>query len=66
MWDWISCNLLGRHEETVSCDHASVHLRCLKCGRRSDGWHLTDPALVMKPVRQWPHAALTAAPRQHS
>jgi hypothetical protein len=42
MWDWINCHLLGRHEHAVTCDHGSIHLRCLRCGSRSNGWQV-DP-----------------------
>jgi hypothetical protein len=48
MWDWINCNLLGRHQQTVSCERGSIHLRCLRCGHRSDGWQLEEPAQVMR------------------
>jgi hypothetical protein len=66
MWDWISCNLLGRHQESVVCERASIHLRCLKCGRRSDGWQLQEPAFALKPARPWRQAVLRAAPHHHS
>jgi hypothetical protein len=42
MWDWINCHLLGRHQHAVACDHGSIHLRCLRCGYRSSGWHVDE------------------------
>ena len=37
MWNWIACYVTG-HDYTVSCEGGSVFLRCLICGRRSQGW----------------------------
>jgi hypothetical protein len=42
MWNWISCYLSGRHEFGVSCEPGAVFLRCVHCGRRSQGWALHD------------------------
>lgn len=47
MWNWISCYVTG-HDYSVSCDGGSIFLRCLVCGRRSQGWlvhraHAHDP-----------------------
>ncbi len=38
MWDWINCHLAGRHEYAVWSDSNRMFLRCLRCGRRSNGW----------------------------
>jgi hypothetical protein len=38
MWDWINCHLAGRHEYAVWSDSNRMCLRCLRCGRRSNGW----------------------------
>ncbi len=38
MWDWINCHLAGRHEYAVWSDANRMYLRCLRCGRRSNGW----------------------------
>jgi hypothetical protein len=40
MWDWISCHLCGRHEYCVCPEPGTVFLRCIHCGRRSNGWSL--------------------------
>ena len=37
MWNWISCYVTG-HDYSVSCKGGSIFLRCLICGRRSQGW----------------------------
>jgi hypothetical protein len=37
MWSWISCYVTG-HEYSICCEGDSVFLRCLACGRRSQGW----------------------------
>lgn len=42
MWNWISCYLSGKHEFGVSCEPGNVFLRCVHCGRRSQGWALYD------------------------
>jgi hypothetical protein len=38
MWDWINCHVAGRHEYAVWSDSNRMFLRCLRCGRRSNGW----------------------------
>ncbi len=40
MWDWINCHLAGRHEFVVRTTPNQVCLRCLRCGRRSNGWQV--------------------------
>jgi hypothetical protein len=37
MWSWIFCYVTG-HEYSVSCSGGSMYLRCMACGRRSQGW----------------------------
>ena len=37
MWSWIACYVNG-HDYSVYCESGSMFLRCLKCGRRSQGW----------------------------
>jgi hypothetical protein len=66
MWDWISCNLLGRHQQVVSADQASIHLLCLRCGHRSNGWQLEERASPFKTVRSWRRSMVEAMPRPHS
>jgi hypothetical protein len=37
MWNWISCYVTG-HQYAVCCDGGAMFLKCLLCGRRSQGW----------------------------
>lgn len=43
MWSWIYCYVIG-HEYSVSCDGGAMFLRCISCGRRSNGWVVKDAA----------------------
>jgi hypothetical protein len=38
MWDWINCHVAGRHEYAIWSDSNRMFLRCMRCGRRSNGW----------------------------
>ena len=42
MWSWIVCYVTG-HDYSVSCDGGAMFLRCVVCGRRSQGW-VVNPA----------------------
>ena len=48
MWNLLNCYLTGRHDFGVTCASGSVFLRCLHCGKRSNGWAVREkrPALV--------------------
>ena len=37
MWTWICCYLTG-HDYSVACVNGAMFLRCVACGRRSQGW----------------------------
>jgi len=37
MWSWIACYVNG-HDYSVSCESGAMFLRCVLCGRRSQGW----------------------------
>lgn len=41
MWSWICCYVIG-HDYSVSCDGVAMFLRCVSCGRRSQGWVVHD------------------------
>jgi len=41
MWSWIFCYVTG-HDYSVSCDGGAMFLRCMCCGRRSNGWVVHD------------------------
>jgi len=38
MWNWFNCYLSGRHDFGVTCASGSIFLRCIHCGKRSNGW----------------------------
>ena len=40
MWNWFNCYLSGRHEFGVWCEPGAIFLRCVHCGKRSQGWEL--------------------------
>ncbi len=42
MWDWLNCHVAGRHEYAVWSDSNRMFLRCLRCGRRSNGWDVAQ------------------------
>jgi hypothetical protein len=47
MWNWLNCYLSGRHDFGVTCSSGSIFLRCIHCGKRSNGWSVhNEPALV--------------------
>lgn len=53
MWNWLNCYLSGRHDFGVTCSSGSIFLRCIHCGKRSNGWAVHDEpaALVTVPAR---------------
>ena len=61
MWNWLNCYLSGRHDFGITCASGSIFLRCIHCGKRSNGWAVqNETALVpvtARPVRQAPKAA---------
>jgi hypothetical protein len=59
MWNVISCYLSRRHDYGVWCESGAIFLRCIHCGKRSDGWTVHTKAAI----RSQPAAvAVTAAP----
>jgi hypothetical protein len=48
MWQWISCYLVG-HDYSICCESGAMFLRCVTCGRRSQGWDVvhTEPPHMM-------------------
>lgn len=55
MWNWLNCYLTGRHDLGVTCSSGSIYLRCIHCGKRSEGWTVHgqkhQPALVTASAR---------------
>jgi hypothetical protein len=45
MWSWIYCYVTG-HEYSVACNSGAMFLRCVACGRRSNGWTVQATADV--------------------
>jgi hypothetical protein len=43
MWNWFNCYLSGRHEFGMWCEPGTIFLRCVHCGRRSQGWTVSAP-----------------------
>ena len=60
MWEWISCYLSGKHEFGVSCEPGAVFLRCVHCGRRSQGWALHDKVERRAPLQAPPANAIAS------
>jgi hypothetical protein len=50
MWNWLNCYLSGRHDFGVSCEPGAIFLRCIHCGKRSNGWDLNARQAPLKPV----------------
>ncbi len=42
MANWLACIFKGRHQYSVWCEDGEVFLRCMNCGRRSQGWQLRN------------------------
>jgi hypothetical protein len=71
MWNWLNCYLSGRHDFGVTCSSGSIFLRCIHCGKRSNGWEVHNhPAALIPataparlPARR-PSRALPFLPRQ--
>ena len=38
MWNLINCYLSGRHDYGMWCEPGTMFLRCIHCGKRSNGW----------------------------
>ena len=78
MWNWLNCYLSGRHDFGVTCSSGSIFLRCIHCGKRSNGWSVhNEPVLVPVTVpvtrqhvtrgpRALPFVSRDIAPQQRS
>jgi len=49
MWNLFNCYLSGRHEYGVWCEPGNIFLRCVHCGKRSNGWSLTGTPQITAP-----------------
>jgi hypothetical protein len=68
MWNWLNCYLSGRHDFGITCASGSIFLRCIHCGKRSNGWavHNEEPVLIAAPLKRQapnPAHALPFSPR---
>ena len=50
MWNWLNCYLSGRHDFGVTCSSGSIYLRCIHCGKRSNGWEVHNEHAALVPV----------------
>jgi hypothetical protein len=79
MWNWLNCYLSGRHDFGITCSSGSIYLRCIHCGKRSNGWavHNEQPAMVTvaasavrqqatRSARPLPFVGRDIAPQQRS
>jgi hypothetical protein len=63
LWNWLNCYLSGRHDYGVTCASGSIFLRCIHCGRRSNGWAVHDdqPVLMTPAIQHQQVAKVTRA-----
>jgi hypothetical protein len=59
MWHLLRCYLSGRHDYGVGREPGAIFLRCVHCGRRSNGWNV-DTRQAVVPTR--PVAVPVAVP----
>jgi hypothetical protein len=48
MWNVVSCYLSRRHDYGVWCESGTIFLRCVHCGKRSDGWTVHAKAATLR------------------
>jgi hypothetical protein len=51
MWNWLNCYLSGRHDFGVGCEPGAIFLRCIHCGKRSNGWALKGHQGPLTPAK---------------
>ena len=77
MWNWLNCYLSGRHDFGITCCSGSIFLRCIHCGKRSNGWAVHDEQVliaitapvrqpVIRAARQLPFVSRDIAPQERS
>ena len=61
MWNWLNCYLSGRHDFGVTCASGAMFLRCIHCGKRSNGWAVhNEPMLATIPIKRMPPPSVRA------
>ena len=63
MWNWLNCYLSGRHDFGVTCASGSIFLRCIHCGKRSNGWAVRQEHAALAALRAGGEAPAVAATR---
>jgi hypothetical protein len=49
MWNWFNCYVSGRHDYSIWCEPNVIYLRCVHCGRRSNGLNLKEAPVESAP-----------------
>jgi hypothetical protein len=62
MWKWFNCYLSGRHDFGVWCEPGAIFLRCMHCGKRSNGWSV-DAKVVERATTRVAKLPPTSTPR---
>jgi hypothetical protein len=60
MWNWFNCYLSGRHDYGMWCEPGQIFLRCVHCGKRSEGWTIGGKTEAVNEPR--PAVAKAATP----
>jgi hypothetical protein len=50
----------------VTSDRSTIHLRCVRCGHRSNGWQLANRSPAFQAARLWQQPVAQLAPRHPS
>ena len=50
MWNALYCYLSGGHDFGVWCEPGVIFLRCVHCGKRSNGWELHGARALHSPT----------------
>ena len=50
MWNALYCYLSGGHDFAVWCQPGAIFLRCVHCGKRSNGWELQGAQALRAPA----------------
>lgn len=66
MWNWFSCYLSGRHQYGMWCETGAIFLRCVHCGRRSQGWCVHEKPPAPQPHRVVRTTIVSPPPMTHS
>jgi hypothetical protein len=62
MLNWLNCYLSGRHDYSVTCASGSIFLRCIHCGKRSNGWAVHQQHAIVAVAASAPRRRLSFTP----